>query len=131
MSNKKVSLLDLLGGPLAGKQNLLYCLGPNPVAEKMCALLDFGSFWEIPRIVAKSTAHPAGVFSMLPNPPKCHIQQKTTKLAIFSHKIKDVLELRLVSELWAKDWHTLQGYVARCQTCPSVTESTEWQDVGK
>ena len=37
---------------------------------KLFTLLDFGAFLEIPRIVRKSLPHPAGVFFMLPNPPK-------------------------------------------------------------
>jgi hypothetical protein len=65
---------------LAGKQNLLYGLGPNPVAgTKMFTLLDFRSFVEVLRIVGKSPPHPVGVFSMLPNPSKCHIRPKIKK----------------------------------------------------
>jgi hypothetical protein len=38
---------------------------------------------KIPRIIAKSSAHPVGVFSMRPNPPRCHIRQQHTKKIIY------------------------------------------------
>ena len=56
--------------------------GKLQLMEIMLTLLDFGSFLKIPKIVGKSSACPVGVFSMLPNPPKCHIRQKTIKSTI-------------------------------------------------
>ena len=35
------------------------------------------------KIIGKSLAHPVGVFSMRPSPPKCHIRQITRKSSIF------------------------------------------------
>ena len=65
----------------------IYCLGQNPVAGKILTLLDLGSFLKILRIVRKSSAHTVGVFSMLPNPPECHIRQKPTKSTILLIKL--------------------------------------------
>ena len=47
--------------------------------EKSFTLLGFESFLEIPRIICKSLPHPWGIFSMLSNPAKCHIRQKSCK----------------------------------------------------
>ena len=55
--------------------------------ERLLTLLDFGSFLKIPRIVGKSSAHTVGVFSMLSNPPKCHMRQNSRKSAIFIIKL--------------------------------------------
>ena len=52
--------------------------GKNPAAEKMLTLLALGIFLKTPKIVGKSSADPVGVFSMRPNPPKCHIRQTKT-----------------------------------------------------
>ena len=43
----------------------------------MFTLLDFGWVLKVLRIVGKWLPHPVGVFCMLPNPPKCHMLQKT------------------------------------------------------
>ena len=57
-------------------------LGPNPAAGQMFTLLDFGSFLKVARSVGKSLPHSVDVFSMLPNPSKCLIQQKSRKCTI-------------------------------------------------
>ena len=49
--------------------------GKIQLLKQMLTLLDFGTFQKISKIVGKSSAHPVGVFSMRPNPPKCHIWQ--------------------------------------------------------
>ena len=61
----------------------------------MLTLLDFGSFLKISKIVDKSSAHTVEVFSMQPNPHKCHMRQKTKNIINFTSKIKNPLELRL------------------------------------
>ena len=68
--------------------------------KRMLTLLDFGPCLEIHRIVGKSSACPVWVFSMLPNPPKCHIQQKSRNQH-FPYKIKKSLRAppRLPSQL--------------------------------
>ena len=50
---------------------------------------------KIPKMVGKSSACPVGVFSMLPNPPKCHTRPKSRKINSFDNKCKNPLELRL------------------------------------
>ena len=47
-------------------------LGKIQSLKKMLTLLDCGLFLKISKIVGKSSACPVGVFSMRPNPPKCH-----------------------------------------------------------
>jgi hypothetical protein len=85
-----LTTVSLLGGALAGEQNLLYCLGQIPASGKKCLhFSNFESFLKIPRIVGKSSAHPVAVFSMLPNPPKCHIRQKSRK------SIPSVIKLKI------------------------------------
>ena len=37
------------------------------------------TFLKIPKFEGKSSTCPVGVFSMRPNPPKCHIRRETTK----------------------------------------------------
>ena len=64
--------------------------------RKLFTLLDVGSFLKIPRVVGKSSAPPVGLFSMLPNPPKCHMRQN--KNCNFHNKIEHPLELRLASQ---------------------------------
>ena len=77
-----------LGGALAGKYEFLYCLGKIQPLKRMLTLLDVGSFLKMPRIVGKSSAHPVGVFSMRPNPPKCNIRHKSRKSTILLIKLK-------------------------------------------
>ena len=43
--------------------------------KKMLTLVDLGSFFKISRIACRSLSRPVRVFSMLTNPPKCHIHQ--------------------------------------------------------
>ena len=51
-------------------------------------LLDVVSFLKKIRIVGKSSAHPVGMFGMLPNPPQCNIQHKIIKSTIVMIKLK-------------------------------------------
>ena len=85
-----------LGGALAGKRNLLYGLGPNPVAgERFVYTSRFPVIFPNSQNCRQITATPRGVFSMLPNPSKCHIRPKINKNTYFHNKIKNPLELRL------------------------------------
>jgi hypothetical protein len=85
-----LSLLALLGGALAGKQlvNTYFTLfGSNPNRWQNCLHFSIlGNFSNAPGIVGKSSAHPVGVFSMLPNPPECHIGQKSIRCNILRMK---------------------------------------------
>ena len=65
------------GRSLAGKQSIVYCLGPNLAARKNICYSVLGGFFKQTRIVCKSVRRPVGVFSMLANPPKCHIRQNS------------------------------------------------------
>ena len=73
--------------------------------KKMLTLLDLGSFLKNPKIVGKSSACPMGVFSMPPNPLKCHMQQKTTKFKFLIITLKfpqsSALQMCKISILWA------------------------------
>ena len=64
--------------------------------ETMLTLLDFGSCLKNTRFVGKSSACPIGVFSMQPNPPKCHIRQQSIKSINLAIQLK-ILE----SSAWA------------------------------
>ena len=75
-------------------------MGQNAAAEKMLTLLDFGSCLQNPKIVGKSSACPVGVLSMLPNPPKCHIRQKTNKSLILIVRLKKGGVLLSDNVLW-------------------------------
>ena len=55
---------------------------------KKCYASRFGVSFENSQIVGKSSACPVGVFSMRPNPPKCHILQKSRKSIILLIKCK-------------------------------------------
>ena len=79
---------------MAGKYNLLYCFGQNPVAGKSVD----ASPVTFEKIVGKSSAHTVGVFSILPNPPKGHIRQKSRKSNNLTTQIKNSLELRLAKD---------------------------------
>ena len=64
------------------KKNMILPGSKSGRWRKLSTLLDFGSFLKVPKIEGKSSAHPVGVFCMQPNPPKCHIRQKSRKSAI-------------------------------------------------
>ena len=69
--------------------NIFYTVwGKIQPLKRMLTLLDFGSFLKVPKSVGKSSACPVGVFSMLPNPPKCHIRHKSGKSTMFIIKLK-------------------------------------------
>ena len=85
----KIAPINLqLGGALAGKQIFYTVWSKNQLPRRMLTLLDFGSFLKFPKIVGKSSACPVGVFSMQPNPPKCHIRQKSRKTSILQMKLQ-------------------------------------------
>ena len=84
-----------LGGASAGRQNLLYGLGQNPVAGQNA---DTSRFWmiflKIIIIVGKSLAHTVGKKNMHPNPPKCNIRQKSRTSTILQIKEKSLIPPR-------------------------------------
>jgi hypothetical protein len=73
---------------LAGKKKNIRFGSKSSGWRKLFTLLDFLSFFKTLRIVGKSLPHPIGVFSMLPNPSKCHIRPKIKKSHIFIIKLK-------------------------------------------
>ena len=56
--------------------------------EKIVYTSRFSVIFKNLRIVGKSLPHPVAVFSMLPNPSKCHIRQQMKKSCIFIIKLK-------------------------------------------
>jgi len=80
----------ITGGALAGKKHLLYGLGPNPVAGgKKCLLFSiFAIFFQNSQNCRQTLPHPVEVFSMLPNPSKCHVRPKIKNSRMFTIKLK-------------------------------------------
>ena len=69
-------------------KQLLYTVWvKTQLLERIVYTSRFWVMFDISEIVGKSSAQPVGVFSMQPNPPKCHIRQQSTKcVSLITHK---------------------------------------------
>ena len=98
------SIYSKLGGALAGKYNLLYCLGQNPAAAKN---IDTSRFWVIFENSQKCRqiigAHRRSIFHAAKS-SQMPYTAKIQKINNFNNKIKNSLERRLVAGA-GRCWH--------------------------